>query len=169
MMTALPSSDPRTDGPTAPGVQVLICGAEDRGDDAAAIVAARDLVERLPAGVGIRLVGQLGVEDLLHVPADHSVVIVDAAAGVPPGTIVDLPIDGLARMRTCRPRSTHALAAREVIGLAGLLRSEPLNGRIVAIGGERFELGTGLSGRVAGAIPDLVAAILDAIADLLRT
>jgi hydrogenase maturation protease len=155
--------------PAAPmAIEVLICGSEDRGDDAAAIVAARDLQGRLPPGVRMRVVGQLTVEELLAVPADGAVVIVDAAAGISPGLVVDLPIDGLRRLRGCRPRSSHAIEAREVIGLAAFLRGTPLTGRIVAIGGDRFELGSALGPRVAAAIPDLAAAVLDAISELRR-
>ena len=43
---------PITPSATPLAIEVLVCGSEDRGDDAAAIVAARDLEGRLPAGVG---------------------------------------------------------------------------------------------------------------------
>jgi hydrogenase maturation protease len=155
--------------PAAPmAIEVLACGSEDRGDDAAAIVAARDLEGRLPAGVRMRVVGQLTVEDLLAVPADGAVVVVDAAVGISPGSVVDLPINSLGRLRDCRPRSSHSLGAREVIALAAFLRGAPLNGRIVVIGGDRFDLGSALGPRVAAAIPDLVGAVLDAISELRR-
>lgn len=146
-----------------PRVEVLLCGAEDRGDDGAPLIAARYLAGQLPVGVRVRPVGRLDVDDLLDVPAESAVVIVDAATGIAPGTVVDLPIEELRRLRTCRPRSSHALAAPEVIGLAGLLRNGPLRGRIVAIGGAEFGLGVGLSPRVAAAIPDFIASILEAI------
>jgi hydrogenase maturation protease len=144
-------------------VEVLVCGAEDRGDDAAGLVAARYLAHQLPSGVRIRAVGHLDVLDLLDLPCSVGVVIVDAATGIAPGSIVDLPIDELRRLRTCRPRSSHALAGPEVLGLAALLRSEPLIGRIVAIGGAEFGIGAGLSPRVAEAIPGLIASVLEAV------
>jgi hydrogenase maturation protease len=144
-------------------VEVLVCGAEDRGDDAAGLVAARYLAKQLPSGVRIRAVGHLDVLDLLDLPGRVRVVIVDAATGIAPGSIVDLPIDELHRLRTCRPRSSHALAGTDVIGLAALLRRETITGRIVAIGGAEFGIGAGLSPRVAAAIPGLVASILEAV------
>jgi hydrogenase maturation protease len=166
-MTARPPAELGTSA--APmAIEVLVCGSEDRGDDAAAIVAARDLEGRLPAGVQMRVVGQLTVEDLLAVPVGGAVVVVDAAAGISPGSVVDLPINSLGRLRDCRPRSSHSLEAREVIALAAFLRGAPLNGRIVVIGGDRFDLGSALGPRVASAIPDLVAAVLETISELRR-
>ena len=96
----------------------------------------------------MRVVGQLTVEDLLAVPADEAVVIVDAAAGISPGLVVDLPMNALRRLRGCRPRSSHAIEAREVIGLADVPPWCVPDGRIVAIGGDRFELGSALGPRV---------------------
>jgi hydrogenase maturation protease len=154
-------SDPLPARPRA--VEVLVCGAEDRGDDAAGLVAARYLVDQLPAGVEIRAVGRLDVLDLLDLAAGIGVVVVDAATGIAPGAIVDLPLDELRRFRTCHPRSSHALAAPEAVGLAALMRREPLVGRMVAIGGAEFAIGAGLSPRVAEAIPGLVASVLEAV------
>jgi hydrogenase maturation protease len=147
-------------------VEILICGAEDRGDDAAGLAAARDLAGQLPPGVRVRAVGQLDVIDLLELPSGVALVIVDAATGIAPGSIVDLPIDELRRLKTCRPRSSHALGAPEAVGLAALFRREPVTGRIVAIGGSNFGIGADLSPRVAEAIPGLVASILEAVESL---
>ncbi len=156
------------DDARAPRVDVLVCGAADRGDDGAPLRAACDLERRLPEGVRLRLVGRLDVDDLLDLPVETGVVIVDAATGIPPGSVVDLPIEALPRVRGCRPRSSHALGAPEVVGLAALLRGGPLRGRIVAVGGEEFGLGMALSPRVAEVIPDLVAAVLEAVESLRR-
>jgi hydrogenase maturation protease len=164
-MNALPDVASRATPATAE-IQILICGAEDRGDDAAALVAARELQGRLPAGVRMLIIGQLSIDDLLAVPADGAVVIVDAASGISPGSVVDVPIDSLRRVRGCRPRSSHALEARELIDLAAFLRGAPLTGRIVVIGGDSFGLGSALSPRVAAAVPDLIAAVLETVADL---
>jgi Ni,Fe-hydrogenase maturation factor len=91
-------------------------------------------------------------------------VIVDAAIGIRPGEIVELPLNGfLGGRERVRPRSSHALAIPEVIGLAGLLRGRPLVGRVVVIGGVAFGLGASLSPTVARAIPALVRAIRDAV------
>ncbi|HEX5825672.1 MAG TPA: hydrogenase maturation protease [Candidatus Limnocylindrales bacterium] len=144
--------------------EVLVCGSRDRGDDGAPIAAAESLPSRLPADARVRIVGQLDIDDLLAVPAGARVVIVDAAIGIRPGRIVELPLTGfIGRTDRLRPRSSHSLAFKEVIGLAELMRGHPLQGVIVAIGGRRFGLGDDLSEPVARAVPALVDSIVNAV------
>lgn len=148
-------------------VDILVCGTADRHDDGVALAAAPYLRQRAPAGTRVLVVGQLDIDDLLAVPPNGGVVIVDAASGLRPGHIVELPLDGfIDRADDIRPRSSHALAFREVIGVATLVRRFPLPGRIVAIGGSRWSLGVGLSPRVARAMPALVETVLRAVASL---
>jgi hydrogenase maturation protease len=163
-----PQTARRASGRASPvAVEVLICGSVDRGDDGAPIAAAHGLRDRLDPDVRLRVIGQLDIDDLLGVPAGAGVVIVDAATGLRRGEIVELPLDGLvAREDDLRPRSSHSLEFREVIGLADMLRGRPLPGRIIAIGGGKFGLGAPLSPSVAKAIPALIGAILDAIGRL---
>jgi len=145
-------------------VEVLVCGSPDRGDDGAPLAAAAVLRQDLPNDVRVRTVGQLDIDDLLAVSADARVVIVDAAVGIRPGQVVELPLTGLVgREDRLRPRSSHALAFPEVIGLAEVVRGRPMQGLIVAVGGRAFGLGAAFSPRVARAIPALVAAVRDAI------
>lgn len=144
-------------------VEVLACGAVDRGDDGAALVAVRDLAG-LPSDVRVRAIGRLDIDDLLEVPAGATVVIVDAATGIRPGRVLDVPLDRVLNdLDGLRPRSSHALAVPEVLGLAELLRGQPIRGRLVAIGGADFGLCGRLSERVAKAIPALVAVVRAAI------
>lgn len=148
----------------AVAVEVLVCGSPDRGDDGAPLAAAAVLRQDLPDDVRVRTVGQLDIDDLLAVSADARLVIVDAAVGIRPGQIVELPLNGLVgRDDRLRPRSSHALAFPEVIGLAEVMRGRPMRGLIVAVGGRAFGLGAAFSPRVARAIPALVAAVRDAI------
>jgi hydrogenase maturation protease len=148
--------------PTRP-VDVLICGSSDRGDDGAPL-AARRLLRDLPSGASVRAVGQLDIDDLLAVPANGAAVIVDAATGVEPGIILELPLRGfLGDGAAPRPRSSHALAMPEVIGVADMVRGRPLVGRIVVIGARRFGLGQPLSRRVEAAVPALADAIRRAV------
>jgi hydrogenase maturation protease len=149
------------------GVDVLICGSIDRGDDGAPIVASRLLRNGVDHGVRLRLVGQLDIDHLLAVRRDAGVVIVDAVTGLRAGTVVELPLNGLIdRDDDVRPRSSHALEFREVIGLADMIRGHPLPGRIVAVGGRRFTPGAALTPRVARAIPHVVDAVVDAVSRL---
>jgi hydrogenase maturation protease len=153
-------------GPAAQSVavEVLVCGSPDRGDDGAPMAAAAVLRDHMSDDVRIRIIGHLDIDDLLAVPTGARVVIVDTAVGIRPGHIVELPLTGLVgREDGLRPRSSHALAFPEVIGLAELIRGRPVQGRIVAIGGMAFGLGATLSPRVAKAIPALVAAVREAM------
>jgi hydrogenase maturation protease len=148
-------------------VEILVCGSPDRGDDGVGMAVADALGDSPPDGARIRIVGMLGVDDLLSVAPGGAVVIVDAATGIRGGHIVELPLDGLIdRPDRLRPRSSHALGFREVIGVAEIIRGHPLPGRIVAVGGVRFSLGSGLSPSVRRAIPRMVAAIRAAVAQL---
>ncbi len=150
--------------PLGVAVEVLVCGSIDRGDDGAPIVAAGQLRDRVEPDVRVRIVGQLDIDDLLAVGRGAGVVVVDAATGLRRGEVVELPLGGLiARPDNVRPRSSHALEFREVIGLADMIRGRPLRGRIVAVGAGAFGLGAPLSPRVAHAIPAFVDAILAAI------
>ena len=168
--TVTPGRTPRpmsvAESPAETAVDVLVCGSLDRGDDGAAIAAAR-LLRALPAGARVRIVGQLDIDDLLAVPSGGAVVIVDAATGVPPGRIVELPLRGfLGAGSETVPRSSHALAMPEVIGVADMVRGRPLAGRIVVIGGRQYGLGRPMSRRVAMAIPALTEAVCRAVDDL---
>ena len=141
-------------------VEVLACGAADRGDDGAALIAASLLIDELPADVQLRVVGQLDIDDLLELPPEASVVIVDAATGIRPGKVLSVSLDQVAGDQGgLRPRSSHALAFPEVLGLAGLIRGRTVEGRLVVIGGTDFTLGGPLSRPVAAAIPALVALV----------
>ncbi len=110
-------------------VEVLACGAPDRGDDGAAVIAVGRLADALPSDVRTRIVGQLDIDDLLAVPKGAGVVVADTALGVDPGWIVEIPFSGLAgREAGIRPRSSHALSIPETIAVASIIRGHPLPG-----------------------------------------
>ena len=148
-------------------VEVLVCGSPDRGDDGAPMAVMGRLREQLPPDVAMRVVGMLDVDDLLSVPSGAGVVIVDAATGIDPGAIVDLALNALiGRSDGVHPRSSHALALPEVVGLAEMLRGRPLCGRIVAIGGAHFGLGSSFSRPVNAALDPLSDAVVEAVASV---
>ena len=125
------------------------------------------LRDKLPADVTMRAVGQLDVDDLLSIPSGAGVVIVDAATGLDPGAIVDLALNGLiGRADGVHPRSSHALTLPEVVGLVEMLRGRPLCGRIVAIGGAHFGLGSSFSRPVNAALDPLTDAVVEAVASV---
>lgn len=145
-------------------VEVLACGASDRGDDGAALAAVALLAPRLSHDVHVRAVGRLEVDDLLAIPMQAGVVIADTATGVEPGRIVHLPLRGLVGRDTgLRLRSSQALAVPEVIGLAEMIHRRPLVGAVVAIGGLGFGLGDAISWPVSTGLRAFGEAILGAI------
>jgi hydrogenase maturation protease len=155
-----------TDGWIAapPRVRLLVCGASDRGDDGAALVAAATLLPTLSeahrALVDVRRCGQLDVDDQLGTPDGMAGLIIDAAIGGAPGTIVTVPFERLvAGDGAVGPRSSHALPVSQVLGLADALGHLP-PGTFVGIGGRRFGFGQGLSRVVRAAMPAYRDAIL---------
>ena len=158
------NSPARARGSSTVGVEVLVCGSPDRGDDGAPIAALRHLRGKLPTDVAMRVVGMLDVDDLLSIPPGAGVVIVDAATGIDPGHVADLGLTGLIGQHGgVHPRSSHALALPEVVGLAEMMRGRPLRGRIVVIGGTQFGLGERFSYPVASALRRLADAIVEAV------
>jgi hydrogenase maturation protease len=153
----------------APTIDVLVCGSIDRGDDGAPFAACDLLEADRPTNARIRRVGQLDVDDLLSIPPGAGVVIVDAATGIDPGVVLELPLRGFLGEVSIKPRSSHALAMPEVIGLADMLRGRPLTGLIVVIGARRFTLGRPLTRRVAAAVPELSRAIRIAVERITET
>ncbi len=148
-------------------VPVLVCGEPERGDDALAFAAVRALPDRAARLADVRYCGQLEVEALLELPLGTPCVIVDAAVGVRPGTVVTLPLERVAgRAAGGGPRSSHALPVEQVLALAAVLRGEPPSGTFVGMGGSSFGLGDPLSPAVAAALPELTARIAAEIAHL---
>ena len=130
----------------------------------APIAACELLRPTLPADVLLRIVGQLDIDHLLSIRTGAGLVVVDTAIGIDPGAVVELPLSGLSDGGAdLRPRSSHALAIPEVVGLAEMIRGRPLCGRLVAIGGQHFGLGRPISKPVAAALPTLARAILEAV------
>ena len=145
-------------------VEVLACGDLDRGDDGASLAALAELAPDLPAGVTVRLVGQLDIDDLLAIPAGAGTVVVDTATGIDPGWVVEIPFIGFAgRESGICARSSDALSRPETIGVASMIRGRPLVGVLVAIGGSSFRPGETLSWPVATGLCTFRVAIADAI------
>ena len=143
---------------TAP-CTLLVCGDAARGDDGAAIAAVARLGPSRRIGVRVRLVGQLEPDDLVGALANGRCVVVDAVRGVEPGAVVEIPLRRLAAPGGPMPASSHALPIPTVIGLAEALGADLDRGRFVGIGGDRFELGAGLSGRIEDRLADAADAI----------
>jgi hydrogenase maturation protease len=140
-------------------VRVLACGERSRGDDGAAIRAVAALDHATRSLAEIAEVGQLSVEALLDVPEGVALVVVDAAVGIPPGSVVTLLLEDVTRAGSASPASSHSLPPDQVIALAGEMRGSQLRGSFVGIGGAEFGFGERLSAAVEAALPAFVAAI----------
>ena len=124
-----------------PTVRILVCGNADRGDDGVALVTIATLLPTLPRGLltmlEVRRSMELRVEDLVDLPPGVGCLIVDAVAGVEPGEIVRLSLTDLAELGdrpAFTPRSSHQLPIHMVIGLAEILREQPVEGTFIGLG-----------------------------------
>jgi hydrogenase maturation protease len=147
--------------------RLLVCGNVDRRDDGAAIWAVAAYLDEFgdDCRVEVRRCGQLDIEDLLDA-AGQPLVIVDAAIGASPGTVVTIPLDSLLEQTSCpTPHSSHALPIGQVLGVARELANAPIDGVFVGVGGVDFGFGRSLSTEVRATLRDFSAAIASAIND----
>ena len=145
-------------------VWLVICGEPERGDDAAGPIAVDGLPAPILERCEIRRGSALDVETLLDIPSDAACVLVDAAIGIPPGRVVVVPLDELARpsdrvLSEAAPRSSHELPVGQVFGLVRALRGRSPAGSFVGIGAASADLGAALSPVVDRAMPEFRDAI----------
>ena len=113
----------------------------------------------LLAKVEIRRCLELRVEDLVDLKPGVSCLIVDAVLGPEPGQVVRLELSRLLERPAFTPRSSHELPIDLVLGLAGVLRDEPIAGTFVGLCGHGFDYGAPLSRVVRSAMPAFREAI----------
>ncbi len=156
------ASRPILDAPAAqPAATVFVCGAVDRGDDGAAVAAVASLPPEALAGVRLRIVDQLRIEELVDAASLGPVVIADAAVGLRPGGIAVLPAERLrAVSREMRPRSSHELGMADTVDLAGMLLGRPIDATVVVVGAASVVPGAALSPVVRQALPRFGFAIV---------
>ncbi|MCK6530686.1 hydrogenase maturation protease [Myxococcota bacterium] len=142
--------------------RLVALGNPYRGDDGAAIRAARVL-----AGEGFEVVvaGRPGPGLLDWLPEDRPAVLADVVAGGgAPGTVVRLPLAGVAAASLASPRlSSHGLGPGDALRLAAALGRGLPEGEFVGIEGERFAPGEELSPAVEAALPAYVEALREAL------
>ena len=146
----------------APRVLVIGMGHPDRGDDAVGrVVADRLLRDPLPGVKVVATDGEAGKLLDLFDEAEH-VIIVDAGlSGAKPGTIHRLDAVTASLPRPMFAMSSHAIGLVESIELARTLGTLPKRCIVLAVEGERFDLGAGLSQAVAQAVDALVRLVAD--------
>lgn len=150
---------PRLHGPSRRVVRLIVCGERQRGDDAVAFLAVDGLPKSVLDLVELTAAGMLDPDLLTSLPSNAAVVIVDAAVGVEPGSIVTLPLDAIAAGGGPAPHSSHALPIDQILGLVHVLRDGLPEGLFVGLGAASFEIGAPLSPAVAAALPDFTDAV----------
>jgi hydrogenase maturation protease len=140
-------------------VTVLVCGEPLRGDDAIGPRVAEALSERVRRRAEVRQVGGLMPDDLLQ--RAGPVIVVDAVRGLPPGSVVDVPLRDVTRLEAsgAGPASSHALPLASVVAIAEHLEGGRLLGRFIGIGAGSFELGSPMSPPVEAAVRPAAAKI----------
>jgi hydrogenase maturation protease len=150
-------------------VVVFACGEPLRGDDASGPACVAGLSADTRAMADVRTPRSLSAEDLLTLPDDSVVVVVDAVTGPPPGAIVREPLAGLDRIAVpWAPLSGHQLPLATTVGLARALGWQG-SGTFLGIGARSFGLGEELSEPVAAAIGALTAAVEREVVALARS
>lgn len=146
----------------APCVVVVGVGNPERGDDAAGRLVARCLRGLLPAHVTVREhPGEgAGLLDLLE-GADEALLVDAWRAGPEPGVVcrIDLASDPLPE--GLAGTSTHGFGVAEALELGQALGTLPDRCVVYAIAGDRFEIGTVPSARVADAVVATARQILN--------
>lgn len=145
---------------TAPTL-VLAVGNPSRGDDALGPLAAQRIAALGLAGVEVLTDFQLQVEHALDLLGRRRVVFIDASVSAPPPFV-------LAEQAPARDDSvsTHALSPAAVLQCyRELTGAEPPPAWVLAIRGERFELGAPLSAAAASHLEAAFAALARALDD----
>jgi len=147
---------------------VLGVGNPDRGDDGVGPAVLDRLRGRLPAGAE----GQVSGGDFLNLINDwaevEGLVVVDAAAALgTPGRVhrIDATSGDMPLPR--QPASSHAFGLPEAIALARSLGQAPGQIVVLAVEGEDFATGAGLSPMVAAAVDGIAVKALDEVLALL--
>ena len=139
-------------------------GHPDRGDDAAGLLAARQLEGHLPPGVALHLC----TGDLLGLAqgwagAELAVCIDAVAPSGHPGRIHVL--DGQTGFATGHPASSHGFGLAEAVALSRVLGTLPEKLLIYGIEGADFTPGAAMSPDVASAAEKIARMTLAALAD----
>jgi len=135
-----PKAAERTGAPA--GVLVLCVGNPGRGDDGIGPAAAERLGARRLPGVTCEADYQLNVEDALACSQHDLVVFVDAARGLrAPFAWREV------REEAALPAMTHSLGPSAVMALCSALYGRKPEARILAVRGQRWGVGEGLSPR----------------------
>jgi hydrogenase maturation protease len=145
---------------------IIGIGSDLRGDDAAGLVAARQLRNRVPSGVEVIEHHGDGTALITHwLEFDHVIVIDAMISGAETGVIrrIDALSDSLPPQLSAS--STHSFGLEEALDLARQLNQLPKRLVVYGIEGKSFSMGTGLSSGVQEAVSVVVEQILQEVSN----
>ncbi len=154
-----------------PRLRIIGIGQEWRGDDAAGLLAARQLREAVGSRV---IIGENSgaMSDLLEAWQDaDAVIIIDAVqgGGGPPGEIYRFPVhERPLPAELFSAASTHAWGLAQAAALGAVLKQLPPYLVIFGIEGRDFGLGQELSPEVARALPEAVQRVVREVEEYLE-
>lgn len=142
---------------------VIGFGNSLRTDDGVGRLAAERLAAD-PRLAGATVIGchQLTPELALDVSRADLVVFVDASADASPG---ELTIEPVSRRLTDQAHTSHHLGPSTLVALAAELFGRSPRALQASVGVASTEVGQGLSPRIAAAMPQLVDAIAEIVAE----
>ena len=141
------------------GASILAIGNRDRGDDGVGPYVLAGLAGRLPQASLLASDGN--VSDLLGIlERCPELIVIDAAdarsAGLAPGEVRRLDADDPELAAAALRTSTHAIGIAEAIALARSLGVLPRRLSIIAVAGDDFTIGAGLTVPVVAAADRLI-------------
>jgi hydrogenase maturation protease len=142
------------------GAVVIGVGNEFRGDDAAGLIVARRLRERVARQAVVLAWGDnpAGLLDV-WTGAEHAILVDTVVSGAKPGTVQRFDASTVPLPASLAGSSTHALGVAEAIELARALHRLP--GRIIVYGieGSSFSAGAPLNPAVERAIDETLTQV----------
>jgi hydrogenase maturation protease len=153
---------------TEPSLVIVGLGNPLHGDDGVGVAALDELVRTyaLPSGVEAVDGGTLGLSLVPCLAQTQWAILLDAAVGGPPGTLVRCRGDEVPAVGGCR-LSPHQLGVADLLSTLRLAGGPPLEQVIVwGVMAESLDRVGELSSLVAAALPRLLAAVVEEIKGL---
>ncbi|MBL8154929.1 MAG: hydrogenase maturation protease [Anaerolineae bacterium] len=142
-------------------ILVIGVGNEDRGDDAAGLLAARRIRGRELPRVRVAEQSGDGAELIDLWGQSQRVYLIDAmVTGAPPGTVQRFDIRAGALPAHLAQTSSHLFGVVQAIELGRVLGSLPPTMLVYGIEGKCFDHGAGLSAEVEQAVAALVEQVI---------
>jgi hydrogenase maturation protease len=147
--------------PAVAPLLVIGIGNPSRGDDALGPACLERLAATLPPGVELLTDFQLQIEHALDLDGRALVVFVDASVAAPAPCTLAPVIE-----TSAEPAFSHALSPAQLLGVyRRVQRRAPPRAMVLAIRGDSFELGDGLSACARDNLEQALAALTTLLAE----